>query len=408
MKMKISKREKILIGILSLILLTGGYYKFVFLHQRELLNKLLEEKTQCSEKIKSIENHSTLIKQREFDIKVLNSKILDKTSLLFPKLEEEKIIVELDTLLNKSNIKAHSLSFTGIEVKGIEVKEEQKKDTKNPLQDLVDEYNGVKVSNSKEKSNSANDTKNNDESQAENMAVSINFRGSYEEVLKFMKSLEGYGRKIVLDNLKLSQDTAMGVSGSTTLQFYAVPKLGDEDKNFLKWNFKNSYGKDNPFDGAAVSLVNTGTIEEIGKDKEIKFDFLMSARPISSDLPTIMIGKANDSSKSTYVYADNSAVENVEIYFTKKDDAYYYKYRTSKTHYPLNYDEEVEFTPNDKAINLKIFSNKRLNNNDLSGANIKIYNKTDKEVNLLVQDDDNVKPRVVISSEGGNVNVKRN
>lgn len=410
MKMKISKREKILLIILAFIVTLGGYYKYVFLQQRDKLNKLLEEKDQCTKKVENIKKQSVLIKQKEFDIKVLNSKIGDKTALLFPKLEEEKLIVELDSIIDKSNLKANSLNFTEVYIKPVDEKKEkqEKKEVKNPLKDLADEYNGVKIPKDNKKSANTNDKKE-ESSNAENMAISINFKGNYGDVISFMKALEVYSKKIVLTDLKLSQDAAGGVLGSTTLQFYAIPKLGDEDRDFLKWNFNNIYGKDNPFDGSTVSSLVGSTIEEIGKvNKEQKYDFVMSVRAISSDLPSIMLGRSEDITKRTYIYADNPGVENIEIYLTKKNNKYYYKYKTSRDKYPYQFNEDgEEFVPTNN-ISFKIYSTKRFDGSDFSGANIKIYNKTDKTANVIVDTDDTTKPRVTITGEGGNVDVKRN
>ena len=407
--MKISKREKILLIILGTIIILGSYYKYIFLYQRDKLAKLQEEKKQCSIKVEEIKNHKTLIKQRKFDIKVLKSKITNKTSILYPKIQQENIIVHLNEILNNSGLRAPSLAFTDIEVGAIEYKSKNiNKNIKNPLKDLADEYNGVK--REKEKEKITNNSNSKEKLNGENMSVSMNFKGSYSDVISFIKVLESFTKRIVIENIKLSQEGLGNVRGSAVLQFYAVPKIGDEDKDFLNWDIKNTYGKDNPFDGGALNIINTGTIEEIGEKREKDFDFLATVRSINSDLPTVMLGKSKDSGKTTYVYGDNAEIENVEIHLTKKDGKYYYKYKTSRDKYPSDYaGDGEEFIPiTSDNIKFKIYSNKRSSKEDLSGASIKIYNRTDKEVDILVEDDDNIKPRVVIFSEGSIVNVKRN
>jgi type IV pilus assembly protein PilO len=176
----------------------------------------------------------------------------------------------------------------------------------------------------------------------------------------------------------------------------------------MKWNYSDSYGKTNPFDGgSAVSF--SSTIENSSVVKKDPYDFVMSVRSISSDLPTVMLGRANDSARDTYVYADSNSIENVEIYLTKKDDKYYYKYKASKGTYPIQFNGEgIEFKPGSGSIGFKIFSNRRTTDSDKAGANIKIVNNTDKVVNVSVENDDNTSPRVNIAGEGSSVDVKKN
>lgn len=403
--MKLNKREKILVSLLAVILIIGVYYKFVFTVQREKLATLTKQKAEYDKKLSDINRQISLKKQIETDIKVLNSKISDQTIRLFPAIKEEQLIVYMDGLLAKSNIICNAIAFSDIQVKGVDGNRSQGSGGKKvPLQDLVDEYKGTPKSNQ-----NANKNDNKQSEPAESSTIGISFKGTYASVIEFIKSIEGYDKKIVIPNIQLSQD-ATGVTGATTLEFYAVPKISDEDKDFFKWEFNNVYGKVNPFDGAVAGTGISSTIEEMGNSvKEPIYDFVMSVRSASSDLPSVMLGRAKDSTKSTYVYADNPQVENVELYLTEKDNKYYCKYKTSRDKYPAQYDGDgVELNIKESNINFKIYSNKRSGPTDLSGANIKIYNKTDKTVKVSIERDDDVRPRAIVSGEGGSVEITRN
>ena len=92
-------------------------------------------------------------------------------------------------------------------------------------------------------------------------------------------------------------------------------------------------------------------------NKGITSDFIASVKSITSDLPTIMIGKANDDLRTTYVYADSNSEENVEMILTQDGDKYYYKYKTSKGTFPANYNGlGAEFVPTSKNIVLNVLS----------------------------------------------------
>ena len=69
--------------------------------------------------------------------------------------------------------------------------------------------------------------------------------------------------------------------------------------------------------------------------------------------------------------------------------------------YPTKFEGNgEEFKPNGNDINFEIFSEKRVNKDDKSGANIKIVNSSDKEVNLIINKDDEKSPRVNVTTDG--------
>lgn len=417
--MKISNRDKILISFFICFLIGAAYYNFTYKTKINEINNLMAQKQEYQAKIDYINNCVASIGQKEKNIKIVNAKIKDKTINLFPEIKEEKVIVDLDKILTSSKLDGVSMGFSGIGLKAVgntvqsTENNDKQSNVKSPLQGLVDEYNSIDNNNINSNTADNQTSSKKETANANNMTVNINYTGNYSELLSFIQQIEKYSKKIIVSNVTVSQGDNSGVSGTIALDLYGIPKISDEDAAFLKWNIKNPYGKDNPFDdlsaGINSNISNTNdTIEEIGQNKnQDKFDFVMVARPINSDLPTIMLGKANDKSKETYVYADNGSVENVSITFTQKDGKYYYKYITSGGQYPTQSDGK-EFTTIGKNIVFKIYSTKRNSNKDVSGAKITITNKTDKQVNVNIEDDDNTRPRINITGQGGNVNVSRN
>lgn len=412
--MKLNKTEKMLLLVLIFLLVIVGYYKFIFYPQRQKINNLTLQKEEYNKELQEVNKKISSESQEDINIKILKARIKGITEKLFPEIQEEKFIVDIDKLLTQSNLKGMSFTFSDIKSVPVEeIKEDTKDDKNSSLKNVVNEYNGAPVSkNTDTNKNSDNSKKTDDKNKpsAQDISLGISFKGNYKDLMEFIKSIESYSKTIIISSLQISQDAVSGVTGNIQLEFYAVPKITDEDKDFFKWDINNPYGKENPFDAPNASAATNSTIEEVGKiNKEEEYDFVMSVRSINSDLPTIMLGKAKDNNKTTYVYADNPEVENIEIYFTKQGDKYYYKYKTSRDSYPAQFDGNgAEFTSNSGNISLKIYSNKRINDSDVSGANIKIYNKTDKTVNVSIDTDDNTKPRVSVSGDGGTVNVTRN
>lgn len=416
--MKLNKREKILLSVMVVVLLTGGYYKFVFSPQRAKINSLIQQKEENNNKLQNVNKQLASKSKIETDIKVLNSKLLDMTSELFPEIKQENFIITIDKILQDAKLRGINLSFSDIKAVPVETaNSEDKNDKTSSLKSIVDEYNGAPVKKQDNKKSDNNNSKENKDSKdnkdkpsAENISLNISFKGPFQNVMQFIKGIESYSKKIVVSNLQISQGGTDGVTGSMQLEFYAIPKVSNEDKEFFKWELNNAYGKDNPFDGAVQSAAVSSIIEDIAKNiKQPTYDFVMSLRPISSELPTVILGRGSDSSRNTYVYGDSPQTENVEIYFTKKDGKYYYKYKTSRNSYPAQYSGDgEEFTPAGNNINFKIYSLRRKDDADKSGANIKLYNNTDKTVSITIETDDSERPRTVISGQGGNIEIVRN
>ena len=423
-KLKISEKEKILLIIVGILALVVLYYQFSFTKQSEKIKALSDQRTELQEKVDSLPRLKIKNEKRKKEIKIVNANIYDSSSTFFPEIIQEKIITTLDDMINKCNVQCNSMSAS--EPVTETFKDEDKKDSKdkekNPLEDLVNKYNDLegntsvkgredkpkKVSNSKDEKS---------EPMATHLSITVNFTGSYANVLKFIDEIKGFYKRIVISNISFAVDEK-GISGNMVLDFYAIPKIYNDDTEYTQWNFADEYGRVDVFkyngqpaqngDATAVDNATNTTSEETFESSkpQKQYDFYCSLKPISSDLPTVMIGKAKDQERKTYVYADNDGIEDVEIYLVQKGNKYFYRYKTKGEQYPKN-GKEQEFTPNSKEFNMKIYSTSRNSKNDKAGANIKIYNKTNLKLNVDVQGDDKERPRVNIIKQGGTINVSK-
>ena len=176
---------------------------------------------------------------------------------------------------------------------------------------------------------------------------------------------------------------------------------------YLKWELDNTYGKDTPFSVAAASGAYNSTIEQLGENADIN-DFVMLLRSAASDLPTLTLGKANDTDRKTYLYSDNVKVEEVEIEFNELDGKIYYKYKTTAGYYPKdNTSTGEEFNAKSDNIVLNILSEARVGTEDNSQVKLKVINNTNKKVEVVVEKDDTSNPRIEIQAEGNSVNVTK-
>lgn len=412
--MKASKREKFLLGILLTAVISVVYYQFIYIKQVAKINEKKDIKNTLETKYDEVIQTINTLDSRKESIKVLNSSIVDKSSRFYPTILQEKIIIELDTLLENSGLKAN-IAFSPMEVAVVEsFSIPLKSNDKSTLDGFVNEYNIENVpATNEEEANSDNDVNTQVQGEEEGgdtleqLKVAINFSGSYEALKKFIVEVENYSRIINITNISLTPSSETDVNGSMNLEFYAIPKLGEEDMEYLKWTLKNTYGKDTPFSSSAASGAFSSTIETLTTQTNVN-DFVMMLRQATSELPTLSIGRAKDEMRESYIYSDNSNAEEVEVEFKEDNGKLYYKYKTSQDKYPKdNTDLGKEFTTISTDIVMEIQSEIRGSTNDSSGINLKVINNTTENVNIIVKNDDNTNPRVLIISEGGIVNITK-
>ena len=398
--MKINKREKTLLFVLALGVVGFGYYKVVWDYQynklKDLKSKELKVKQEYNDDVKMVNS----IEPNKEEINIFNSEIQNLTSGFYSNISQPNIILELNNLMNDANVKG-TMNFSEIKTMPVMDKQEgdsssKSEDDENPnqIQGIVNDYNNI---TDKKKNEDKKNKKQEEIYNLNQMTVSLSVNGTYDNVMKFMKSIEENPKHINILNFNLSAQTDGNVSANMNIQLVAIPKIDASKEEFTTADEK--YGKENPFSGASV--VGTGTIENELENSKVKNDFLMTVRPINSDFPTIVLGKSGDKDKKTYLNNDENSVSNIEMYISGDNGKYYYKYKVEGKSYPTKFEGNgEEFKPNGNDINFEIFSEKRVNKDDKSGANIKIVNSSDKEVNLIINKDDEKSPRVNVTTDG--------
>lgn len=408
--MKVSKREKILLGVLVLIIICTAYYKLVYERQYAKLQEVKQEESELNKKYNEMLSNINTITKNKSQIKILKDSIGSKSMLLYPKIYQDRIIIELNKLLNEAGIKG-SLTFSEVTVSPIDAYFSEVVEAKEQpsLEQVVEESSKEKTKEDVEEK--LEETKDLGEDQAtkrdegestgnkvEQMKVSVSFNGTYKNVAKFVKLISEYERILAMPNINITDSGNDEVSGTLDLEFYSIPKINPyEDSKYLKWTFDEEYGKENPFLEGSQSNVVSRTSERN------KYVLTMALKGVNSDLPSLSLGKENDLTRESYIYNDENKKVDVEIEVNKEGGKYYIKYKTEKSSYPSDYSKNgIELRNVDEEnINIAIYSSKRIGIDDKVGANIKVINNAnDKKVSLTIINDDKTNPRVQISPEG--------
>lgn len=217
--MKLSKREKILLSLLIASIIIFGVYKFVYSPIVQRITALKEELIEFESKEKTV--NELLLKESEIkeQLAFIKEKMKDNSNIYY-EIKQEYIIVLLENLLNKSNVKDYVISFTTPE----DVILNETKITENNLLDINNLLDEVSTKINIIKGNSINNndnTENDKEINYQRMLVTIEYECTYNSLISFINSIEKNEEKILINSIDIRKSDVI-LSGEITLEINAI------------------------------------------------------------------------------------------------------------------------------------------------------------------------------------------
>lgn len=260
---QINKAKLLLIILIS----TGiifGFYKLVLQSQTEKIKELSEINDSYIEQLRNAEENENYNKELEKNISDLEKGVEDSVKVYFPSNKQEKLILIMDSLISKNNLVCSNMSFSAITVERVDEILNDEAEEEFLLRNLADEYEDLKEAGSDSEKNESDTKKSTDDAtkdsneneenkfSVQNMRVSLEIEGSYQNIANFIDNINKYNKKIIIWDVTLEGDQTAGESGNTAsinLDFYAIPKLKEDktDFDYNNWTLSNVYGKENPF-----------------------------------------------------------------------------------------------------------------------------------------------------------------
>jgi type IV pilus assembly protein PilO len=435
--MKLSSREKILMIALAMAGFMAAFYYLLLSPQLLVLGAAKVQAEEYRVKVEEMKAQMDPNHPIYADIKIKQAEVTERTARLYPAILQDKLITVLDEKFKSAGLNPDEITFvrTSKTVGAVQKKGTAQKKGNAPAIDLTalrQSYIGI----------GKTETVNAEIPEIFRMneltanITSKNVVGEYQKLISFIAALEKDKYKIILNSISMETKDTNTVESNFSVSFISVPKMfEDGDKDYLGWLFNYSSNKYNPLlasgnlnpgETAPAPVLTTPvpvtpstptptptttpkvTIPTPAPPAPSKSsDFAITLRPISSDVPTVLVGKVNDKGAGVYVYADNPNFENVEVQILESGGKLYYRYKTTSDNYPANYSEMAAFTSKSTGVVIEVISTKRTGSDDTSGINLTVINKSNKKVSVSIKNDDVSKSRVKISSTSGSVTVKR-
>jgi type IV pilus assembly protein PilO len=408
-----SNRKLLSILVIFSILILG------LLSDKFIYKPYHEYKTDLEQQISFLEDEysvSSLIMDKKKDyvsgIEEAKLRLENTDNILPPEVTQEMLIFLINDIEKELGIYFSTLSFNELETIMSSNDDEEEND--------IDENNvGSKIDvNNININDLINNGENNSSGQADNSTTKIsnllNEKGvrmtivtktniTYNQLKDMLAYINRYPYKISINNLKIN-NAANKLDVNMELSMYGLESPMREYEPTILEGY--SIGKDSiftPIEGFGTTF-NKGEkkVEKGLKDKHS--DLFIRLVPITADPTTVTIGRTNDIERKSYIFADENSEENITIEFYMENKKYFLRYKTETSSYTYDY-KGVEFNP-ETALEIQVLSTKRLSEDDKSGVNATLINKTNMPLSVILYNEDSKRPRFKIFEKQGNIIAK--
>lgn len=142
------------------------------------------------------------------------------------------------------------------------------------------------------------------------------------------------------------------------------------------------------------------------EEKEADF-FLMLSQP-EADVEPVIFGQSMDGTGETHLTSETNDIQEMAVSFKGSEGSYVANYQIGEEKFSDQSEDGAEGVAFDKEGNIvfEIISSPRVGDGDKVGTSLEIINKTDRQVVVIIRDDDEERPRVNIAGQTGDVVVK--
>lgn len=229
--MRISKRDAQLLILLAVVLVAASFYWLVYLPQEMNLQTLKDEKILLDQQRTAIDSRIAVEATLDSDIDKAKLLLLNAGERYYATLYQEVLMMTINELLNGSGVEVRGVAFSEQLAQLSELMADAK--TVSGTDPFVDAEsssdetpNQAPVSETPTEDMSGQPLDQLATTEVNTLTAQIMFKGYYEELEIFLFNLYQYPKHIVLQSLNIANDQKGLLTGTITLEFYGLPKIG--------------------------------------------------------------------------------------------------------------------------------------------------------------------------------------
>lgn len=241
--MKLNKREKILIGVLALLLIGFLLYSFILKPQREKIENLKSDRRTKLDQLSALKEEISSESKLYIELLSLEDDINNKADGFFRKVTQEDIILLVEEMSNTTKLKVPEIDFPEGRIEDVILKDpEETKETDGEVESeegeegeedtqLLTEEELAELPKVELKVNSAD----------------LKYEGYYYSFLDFLQSISEYERKIIVKDINVSKDEDGYLRGNIALDFYSIENIVQDGEEMYAWGPNLGYVVGDPF-----------------------------------------------------------------------------------------------------------------------------------------------------------------
>ncbi|MDQ2087061.1 hypothetical protein RBH29_11550 [Herbivorax sp. ANBcel31] len=401
-----TKKRRVYILIPALIILTV-YIILVLIPQMNTIKKLSIdiEELKITEKniINNEKKYANIESEKEFFIEEINN----IRNSLPPYIKQNDLFILLSVFSD----------FSGIELLSIDISKPET-EINNLSKISVDNFYN---SNSLEFAKNLGFIKGNKESVPEEfrdiqngsvyrISANIEMIGPESSHIKFLSYIGSISNKFMLEKYSAEIDRNNLIKANLDIVFFGI---ADRYANFSDLSIKEflssseTIKKENIF--RTGNNLNDFSKEEYYYTDAKEYDFLIRLLPFAKQMRNYTFSLSSRSSLNDTLMnlyqTTKREIEEIEISITENNDIFLFEYKNKKE--GSNSHNQLEFQPLEDVILILIDSSKRVFENDTSGINLSIYNKSSMPLEIQIINDDKSYSRVNIDYTYGDISILR-
>lgn len=241
--MKLNKREKLLIGILILIMVSFLLYKFVIQPQRESLETLKSDRSQKLAQLSELKEEIASESKLYIELLSLEDDINNKADHFFTKITQEDIILLIEDVTNTAKLKVPDIDFPETRVEELILPD--------PEGESV-EIDGEAVDGEGEEAEPEPAPAGEDEEEKPTIDLKVHsadlkYEGYYYSFLDFLTEISEYEKKIIVKDIKVTKDDDGYLRGNILLDFYSIENIIQDGEEIYAWGPNLGYVVGDPF-----------------------------------------------------------------------------------------------------------------------------------------------------------------
>lgn len=202
---KLTKREKISLGLLLILGFSYLYIQFLVVPQHRKMGEVRAELDTVEAEAEKVESYSSRIRAVEKELEKESERLDDALKRNFTKLEQEDIIMLVDSLAEESGLLSEGVTFE-----------------RPTEEDVVEE-------------------------KLELSTAELSFKGGYQTLNDFLDKLSSYRKRILVDRIAVDTDSDDMLTGTVYMRMYSLENVVEETESLFSWDKDSSYFASNPF-----------------------------------------------------------------------------------------------------------------------------------------------------------------